>query len=343
MPVTSTTSETLSQAWASVFGKSQNGEGYYSVRVFAESICSIFVGQYQPSGIIDVAFEVVPQSIKRILLSQEAKGFEVTVQKTPITKQSSKLRVSITLNRHSFSDLFQFLATDIVEHCVSATTEADAMSRLYTRLDHWRRFSEKSGEEGLSVLEQTGLFGELLFLRNLLAHGVDSVKAVRAWHGPYRDNQDFCFGPKAVEVKASSSNNANQVAISNTRQLDNTGLEELYLYHVSLDRRNGSGESLPTAVASLLTQFRKSGSECEELFESLLMLQGYHHSQSNLYDLLGYTLRSQQLYEVKSGFPRIIESDLASGVVEASYKIDLSVAEPFKKDLQKTILSKLKS
>lgn len=343
MPVTSTTSDILYKAWASVSGESQTGEGYYSVRVFAESICSIFVGQHQPSGLIDVAFEVAPQSIKRISLSQEAKGFEVVVQKTPTTKQSSKLRVSITLNRNSFSDLFQVLANDIVEHCMSAATEADAMARLHTRLDHWRRFSEKSGEEGLSVSEQTGLFGELLFLRNLLAQGVDAVQAVKAWHGPYRDNQDFCFGQKAVEVKASASNNATQVAISNTRQLDNTGLEELYLYHTSLDRRNGSGESLPSAVGSLLSRFRKEGSECEDLFENLLMLQGYHHSQSHLYDLVGYTLRCQQLYEVKTGFPRIIESDLASGVVEASYKIDLSSADPFKIDLNNTILSKLKT
>jgi hypothetical protein len=343
MPVISTTSDTLNQAWASVSGKSQNGEGHYSVRVFAESICSIFVGQHQPSGLIDVAFEVNPQSIKRISLPQEAKGFEVTVKKVPNARQSSTLRISVTLNKNSFSDLFRVLATDIVEHCMSAATEADAMARLYTRLDHWRRFSEKSGEEGLSVSEQTGLFGELLFLRKLLAQGVDAVQAVKAWHGPYRDNQDFCFGPKAVEVKTSTSNNANQVTISNIRQLDNTGLEELYLYHVSLDRRNGSGESLPAAVGSLLSRFKEEGSECEDLFENLLMLQGYHHSQSHLYDLVGYTLRFQQLYEVRPGFPRIIESDLASGVVEASYKIDLSSAEPFKKDLEKTILSKLKT
>lgn len=342
MQATSTTSDILNKAWASVSRKSQNGEGYYSVRVFAESLLSIFVGQHQPSTLIDFAFEVAPHSIKRISLSQEAKGFDVTVQKTPITKQSNALRVSITLKRNSYFDLFQVMAIDIVEHCMSAATEADAMAKLCTRLDHWRRFSEKSGEKGLSVTEQTGLFGEILFIRNLLIHGFDTLQAIKAWHGPYRDNQDFCFGPKAVEVKASTSNNATQVAISNARQLDDTGLEELYLYHVSLDRRRGSGESLTNAVESLFSLFRKSGSECEELFESLLLLQGYHHSQSHLYDLFGYTLRFQEFYEVTLGFPRIIESDLASGVLEASYKIDLSSAEPFKKDLEKIISSKLK-
>jgi hypothetical protein len=339
MPATSTTSDTLEKAWASVHAKSQNGSGYYSIRVFGESICSIFVGQRQPSGLIDFAFEVAPKSIKKITLSQEAKGFEVKVQKTDNAKNSKVLRVSISLNRHSFLDLFKVLAADIVEHCLSAATESEAMTKLLSRLGHWRRFSEKAGDEGLSDQEQTGLFGELRFLRILLDQSVDPVQSLKAWHGPLRDNQDFCFGPLAVEVKASTSNNANQVSISNVRQLDARGLDHLYLYHVSLDRRNGSGDTLPSAIEDLQSRFRKSGSESEDLFEQLLMLQGYHHSQSNLYDLAGYTLRHQQFYEVTPGFPRILECDIVDGVSEVRYKIDLSCASSFKKELKQTMLA----
>ena len=333
MPAISTTSDTLEKAWASVYGESQDGEGYYSVRVFGESICSVFVGQHQPSGLIDFAFEVPPKSIKKIQLSQEAKGFEVKVQKTFNAANSKVFRVSISLNRNSFLDLFKVMAADILEHCLSAATESEAMTTLLSRLGHWRRFSEKAGGEGLSVSEQTGLFGELRFLHTLLDQGVDPVQALKAWHGPLRDNQDFCFGPLAVEVKASTSNNANQVSISNIRQLDDTGLDHLYLYHVSLDRRNGSGDTLPSSIEDLQYRFNHSGSESEDLFEDLLMLQGYHHSQRNLYDMAGYTLRNQQLYEVTSGFPRITESELPLGVVETCYKIDLAVAESYKEDL----------
>jgi hypothetical protein len=331
MPATSTTSDTLEKAWVSVQAKSQNGNGHYSTRVLAQSTCSIFVGQREPSGLIDFAFEVSPKSIKKIALSQEAKGFEVKVEK--VFNNTKVLRVSISLNRNSFLDLFKVLAADIVEYCLSAATEAEAMTKLHSRLDHWRRFSEKTGDDGLSVSEQTGLFGELFFLRTLLAHGVDPVQSLKAWHGPLRDNQDFCFGPLAVEVKASTSNNANQVSISNIRQLDDTGLDHLYLYHVSLDRRNGSGDSLPSLIEDLQHRFNHSGSESEDLFEELLMLQGYHHSQSNLYDMAGYTLRNQLLYEITSNFPRITESDLSVGVVEACYIIDLAVAESCEQNL----------
>ena len=335
---TSTTFSTLDKAWGSVLSESQNGDGYYSVRVFGSSDYSVFVGQHQPSGLIDVAFEVSPKSIKKIHLAQEAKGFEVKVQKTEGSANIKIRRVCVTLNRHSFSDLFKVLAVDIVEHCLKASSEVEAMMLLHSRLEHWRRFSEKAGEGGLTVQEQTGLFGELLFLQTLLEKGVDSTDSLKAWHGPLRENQDFCFGTLAVEVKASVSNTPNLVTISNIRQLDSTGLDKLYLYHVSLDRREGSGKTLPSVIDELLDSF-KSKSESEVLFQELLMLQGYHHSQSNLYQGAGYTEREHNFYVVLQGFPRILERDLVDGVSGVRYKIDLSCASPFKKELKQTILA----
>lgn len=341
MPATSTTSNTIEKAWTSVATEAMNGDGYYSVRVFADSVCSIFVGQHQPSGLIDFSFEVDPASIKRIALRHEAKGFDVTIQKASNPPDSKIRQITISLNRASFHDLFKALAIDVIGHCIQASTEADAVIKLDSRLEHWRRFSERSGADGLSIPFQIGLFGELLFLRTMVERGVDNAYAIKSWHGPLRENQDFCFGPTAVEVKAGTSNNPNLVSISNTRQLDGTGLAHLFLYQAWFDRRDGSGETLPSAVESLLSHFREDGSNCEDLVESLLIAQGYHHSQSHLYDVAGYTLRTEQLYEVSPGFPRITESDLASGVVEATYKIDLSTAAPFKRNLHQFIDSDL--
>ncbi|MDB4734542.1 PD-(D/E)XK motif protein [Akkermansiaceae bacterium] len=341
MPATSTTSDAIEKAWSAVAMEATNGDGYYSVRVFAESACSIFVGQHQPSGLIVFSFEVDPESIKKLTLRQEAKGFQIAIQKPSNAPNQKVRRITISLNRASFRDLFKALAIDVISHCILASTEVDAVIRLESRLEHWRRFLEKSGADGLSTSFQIGLFGELLFLRTMVERGADSAHVLKSWHGPHRENQDYCFGPTAVEVKASASNNPNLVSISNTRQLDGTGLAHLFLYQACFDRRDGSGETLPSAVESLLSHFREDGSNCEDLFESLLIAQGYHHSQSHLYDVAGYTLRTQQLYEVSPGFPRITECDLASGVVEATYKIDLSTAAPFKRNLHQFIDSDL--
>lgn len=341
MPETSKTSDTLKSAWESLLKKNTKTTGYSSVRVFAKSKRSIFVGQHQPSALIDFAFEVSAKSLKRISLRQQAKGFDVSVQNQSKSGKIGTCRVSITLNRASFADLFKVLAADILEHCLAATREAEAMSELNARLQHWRRFSEKFGNEGLTEPEQTGLFGELFFLRSLISLGLNEVRVLESWSGPDRDNQDFCFGPLAVEIKATTSNNSDQVSISNLRQLDDAGLDDLYLFHVSFDKRDGSGETLPTVIANLMARFKAISSECEDLFENLLMTQGYHHAQNSLYELAGYTLRKQQIYEVASGFPRILESDLAAGIVEAKYEIDLASAESFKRNFEEVVSQNL--
>ena len=328
-----TISNTLIKAWEAVQRDSLNGDGYCSVRVFAASPFSIFIGRHTSTELIDFSFEVDQESIKKISLAQNAKGFDVVVQKALNGRSPKIRRVTIALNRLSFSDLFHVLAADILEHCLQAESEACAMEKLHIRLDHWRRFSEKAGGEGLGAEQQTGLFGELYFLKTILNANIADDLALAAWHGPLRDNQDFCFGAMAVEVKASVSNSAKSVSISNARQLDAVGLDELYLYHVSFDRRSDSGKTLPEAVSELLTRFRNEGCKCEDLFEDLLMLQGYHHSQSHLYSDVGYTKRGHDLYSVEEGFPRIVESELMDGVDDVCYKIDLACAALFKKEL----------
>ena len=341
MPETSKISKTLDEAWEAVFEESTENVGHFFKRVFGESLHSIFVGYHQPGGRLDLGFEVASSAIRKISLQQVAKGFQVEVGKPAGIKKPGTARVSVILNRESFSDLFKVLAVDLVEHCLSGKTDSDAMAKVHGRLEHWRKFSEKTPDEGLSVSQQIGLYGELYLLRQLMQDGLDETRAVEAWHGPLRDNQDFCFGPIAIEVKASASNNANEILISNIRQLDNTGLDGLYLYHVSLDRRRGAGESLPAIVDDHRAQMKKSGSASADLFEDLLIDQGYHSAQSYLYESEGYTVRSKQLYAVKEGFPRIIESELAAGVVEANYKISLSSTESFKDNLGDVVRSEL--
>jgi len=257
MPATSITSNALEKVWTSIYGESQKAGGYHSVRVFVQPKFSMFGGQHQPRGLIVISLEAFPKSIKKISLSQEGKRFEVVVRKTFNATNSKVCRVSITLNNNSFPDLFKGLATDIVGHCLSTATEADAITKLNSRLDHWRRFSAKAGDEGLFVRDQTELFGELLFLRTLVDQGVDDVQALKAWRDPLRDNQNFHFGLTALKVEVSASNSANRMSIFNVRQLDDKGMKKLFFYHVSLDRRNGSSESLSSARVNLLSRFKK--------------------------------------------------------------------------------------
>ena len=319
----STVSKTLGSAWMEVAASSGAMEGHHSRRVFAKSGRSIFVGLRNPGGIVDFAFEIDGRLAREQSFRNESKGFKVEVE----TQKGSKIaRVRIILTHAEFSDLFSVLASDVVKHFLDAVSDSDAVIVLRIRLEHWRRFAEKTGKDGLSLNEQTGLFGELLFLKMLFDADADQSGALRCWHGPLRANQDFGFGSIAVEVKTSTSNTPNIVSISNARQLDDTGVSKLFLYHVSLDRREGSGETLPELIARLGAEIVEKGGAATELFYERLSHLQYLDAQKHLYERHGYTERFHNFYRVESGFPRIIETDLRDGVNEVCYGIDLGVA-----------------
>lgn len=332
MQETTTTSDALERAWQKVIKDSLEGAGYYSVKVPLKGEgLSAYVGVSRPSGLLDLAFEVSAKSIRTLKLVSESKGFSVELERTENAAGQRVSRISVSLVSSAFLDLFKVLAADVVEHCLACSSEAKAMVSLSLRLEHWRKFSEKTGAEGLAPHEQTGLFGELFFLKSLLDQKISQDVAIGAWRGPYKDNQDFCFGSIAVEVKTVTSNIMHIVKITNARQLDDTGLDELYLFHCGFDRRQGAGVTLPQMVAEVTNCLDETnGSGAVDTFDNLLLEQGYHHSQAHLYLDWGYSERGSDIYIVEKGFPRIVESGLADGVCSVSYEIDLSSASACK-------------
>lgn len=342
MPETSTVSETLNSAWEAISGDLGKKSGHYSRRILKDSGLAIFVNLSEPEGLPGFFLEVAPSSVKALKLAQSARGFDVSVERAVSTSGEAIARVAVRLTHRPFADLFDVLAADVVERASGAASEKDAAAAVHTRLEHWRRFAEKVGPEGLSPHEQTGLFGELLFLKSLLSEGVPGDAAVSAWHGPLRDNQDFCFGATAVEVKASTSNTPQVVTISNERQLDTTGIDALYLIHVSMDRRKGYGKTLPSLVEEVSCKLRDGWPEMEFLLGERLLAQGYVGAQDALYREHGFTERARDFYEVKDGFPRIVESQLCGGVSKVRYRLDLAVAADFRV-AQEEIISRIGS
>jgi len=334
MPEILTVSKILGDAWREVKATSGDTEGHHSRRVFADSDRSVVVGLRNPGGLVDLTFAIERKLARQYTFVSESKGFKVDVE----TKKGSKnVVVRVALTHTGFADLFSTLATDVVKHFLAAASDSEAAITLCDRLEHWRRFAEKTGKEGLSLNEQTGLFGELLFLEKLLNADFDPLSILRCWHGPLRANQDFGFGCVAVEVKTSISNTPNIVTVSNVRQLDGTGVSHLFLYHVSLDRREGSGATLPDLISELLVKIGKGNCSVTDLFYERLSQLHYLEEQKHLYECHGYTERFHNFYQVESGFPRIVESDLRDGVNEARYIIDLGVAAEHKVEFDQVI------
>ena len=88
---------------------------------------------------------------------------------------------------------------------------------------------------------------------------------------------------------------------------------------------------MPEMVASIRDILSKAP-PTTRLFDDKLLDEGYMDAHAELYRS-GYAFRSVRVYRVRPGFPRILESDLKSGVGDVSYSVVLSACEPFKSDL----------
>ena len=149
---------------------------------------------------------------------------------------------------------------------------------------------------------------------------IDAYPALLAWAGPGGAHQDFLLKSCAVEVKTTGTKEPQQLIIQSERQLDDTGLAALFLFHLSVNAREGTGESLIIMVDSL-RQVLKANTAALELYEDRLLEVGFLQSQSSQYEKIGYNVRKANLFRVRDAFPRIVEADLKPGVGSVQYSI----------------------
>jgi hypothetical protein len=241
-------------------------------------------------------------------------------------EECGTLQLVLTNPRHQ--DIFTTLVQDIVDALALVSEERAAISEFITRLKRWQTFLEKNDPEELSEIAQQGLYGELWFLRQVVFPNLEYVKGLRCWTGPKATQQDFQFSGCAVEVKTTSSKQHQTLSISSERQLDDTGIGTIVLLHLSLDVRQGQGETLPEIVASVRSLISNEAIAKDEL-ENLLFEVGYLDSQTSRYENIGYIIRENNYFKVREDFPRIIESDLRNGIGDVRYTISVSECKRF--------------
>ncbi len=148
------------------------------------------------------------------------------------------------------------------------------------------------------------------------------------WTGSKGTQQDFQFSGCAVEVKTTSAKQHQKLAIASERQLDDTGARTIVLLHLSLDIRQGQGETLPEVIASVRSLVAGDAIARNEL-ENLLFEIGYLDIHATRYESIGYTIREHNYFRVGADFPKIIESDLRNGVGDVRYTISVAECKRF--------------
>jgi hypothetical protein len=317
---------TLAAIWEDLEQVQAEGrEGRFKRRIRPESTLDLFVAVEKPTNRRMLLMLVSEASIDGVDELPTSQGVEARVARPGDDGRDAALELVLTDPR--YADIFGALVADIAGAVVVEGDEAAAVAVFVGRLRRWQRFLEEGGLKGLSPEQQRGLFAELWLLREHLLPTLGSVGAVGGWTGPSHASHDFQLGASAVEVKATAAKQHQVLRIASERQLDKTGVAELFLFHLSLDVHLNAGESLPMLVEDLREKLRAT--TVESGFEDRLLDAGYLDAHATLYADSGYAVREENFFRVDTGFPRIVEHDLPAGVGDVRYSVAVSECKHF--------------
>ena len=245
----------------------------------------------------------------------------------------SQPHLGVRLRDPACADVFTALAEDVAPRVASASGAKQAAAELLGRLRQWQQFLT-AAREAMSIEAQRGLWGELHVLRTHLLPALGAAATVSGWKASAAAHQDFQFTGGAVEVKTTAAKQPQSVRITSERQLDDTGVGALFLHVVVVDEREvpagGSvpGQSLPALIADIRAQLSTDlialGS-----FNDRLLDRGWLDTHASRYEVRRWTVRSERNYQVRRGFPRLVEVDLPAGVGDVNFAVSLAACEPF--------------
>lgn len=244
----------------------------------------------------------------------------------------------IELQDRTFEDIFQALCRALVEAIREVESIRGVMPVLLRHLARWQRMLSKSTPPHvLSLQDQIGLVGELLFLQDNILPSLPAHDAISCWVAPQKHPQDFMApDSKAVEVKCRQATAPEMVHISSQWQLHQESLP-LYLVVFTLGTsQNPQGFSLHSLVHALRDRFDGDPSAQDE-FEIALFDRGYMDNQG-IYDSRWWTTASVRAYSIRGEFPRINPDDLPAGIVEAGYTISLPACVSWTVDIDEIII-----
>jgi hypothetical protein len=233
----------------------------------------------------------------------------------------------IYLLDNDLKDIFSLFIQNILEDIIKSVTESEALTITLNVISKWKKLFDKINFNGLSLEQQKGLIGELLFLNYLLDNEKTHTNSVSTWTGTERDFEakDFTLGAVGVEIKFTSSKQP-KIKVSNERQLDEENLKQLFLVLYSTEAVKDNGFSLNSLVEQ--TRQKISSNEERNTFNGKLQVIGYFDDHVEHYGKM-YSLKKIFAFTVTSDFPKIIKHQLPLGIYETSYSIEISAVENF--------------
>lgn len=241
-------------------------------------------------------------------------------------KMENTFELNIYLLENELKDIFSLFIQNILEEIVESITEKEALITTLNVISKWKKLFDKLSFNGLTIEQQKGLIGELLFFNHLLDYEKTTASILNAWTGPDFEDKDFVFNSIGIEVKLTSSKNP-KIKITNERQLDTQSLTELYLILYTTEEVKANGFTLNSIIEQIRQKISCNFDELK-FFNDRLLLLGYFEEDRDNYNKM-YSLKKTFCFTVNPDFPRIIKSQIPLGVYNTSYFIEISAVERF--------------
>ena len=227
-------------------------------------------------------------------------------------------------------DIFQTLCQDIISAAMQAESEAGAVSAALARTWRWHHLLR--GGHGTLLLpdQQKGLLGELFVLERVLLPRVNASSAVKAWRGPLGAPKDFEIARVAIEAKTRRGGATPALSITSESQLDESGVDSLFLHVVELDEApmdGTQGVTLHDVAERIRERLLSLDPGATGTFETRLSAAGYRTEDD--YSSHRWLEGATRIYLVSADFPRITSGEIRSGVADVRYSVSLADCEPF--------------
>jgi hypothetical protein len=316
----------IKEIWEELINDKSSPQGLLARRYSSSVLPELYLAVQHPEKIIgiciyfDKGIKINTESLTQLQ--------EISMSFYPAPNEPSKNVLMFKLLNFEHKDIFAVLCEDLILSVANETNQSKLIKEVLNRFEKWKSLFNKLSSTGLKSEEQRGLFGELYFINDFLTTNKNYLNLVNTWVGPEKQVRDFQNQSWAIEVKTTHGNNHQKITISSERQLDTNNLEYLFLYHISLDKRNNSGTSLNELVDSIYEILRDDTLALNR-FKGKLFESGYFEYQRPLYEGIGYFIRQDTFYKVADEFPRIEERNIPMGVGDVKYSIILSQCTSF--------------
>lgn len=247
--------------------------------------------------------------------------------------------LNIYLIDNELKDIFSLFVENIIENITNVTTENEAVTRTSNVIQKWKKLFDKLGNQGLTLEQEKGLVGELLFLNEMLDSKINPDYLLNSWTGPDYEDKDFRLGTTCFEIKFTTSKFP-RIKITSERQLDTSNIENLFLCNYTSENLKENGVSLNSIVDIIRDKISKNSVTLKYFNEKLESAKYFDEDRDNYNSQYG--VKSRSLYNVKDSFPKLTNDSLPQGVYDTSYYIENSAIEDYRVDYD-TIIKELKN